>query len=166
MLIIFGGLPGAGKTTIAKALAQKIKATYLRIDSIEQSLKRAGIKSEEVGASGYEVGYAVAKENLQLGLIVISDSVNPLEITRQAWKQVAADARVRFFEIEITCSDQVEHHSRVESRQADIAGHKLPSWQDVCNKEYEPWESDHFVVDTAKTSVSEAVDLIIRKLKM
>ena len=34
MLIIFGGLPGTGKTTIARSLARKLSAAYVRIDSV------------------------------------------------------------------------------------------------------------------------------------
>jgi broad-specificity NMP kinase len=39
MLIIFGGLPGTGKTTISKEVAKRLKAVYLRVDTIEQTLK-------------------------------------------------------------------------------------------------------------------------------
>lgn len=38
MLIIFGGLPGTGKTTIARELARQTGAMHLRIDSIEQAI--------------------------------------------------------------------------------------------------------------------------------
>lgn len=38
MLVVFGGLPGAGKTTISRALAQRVGATYLRIDLVEQAI--------------------------------------------------------------------------------------------------------------------------------
>ncbi|GKV79057.1 hypothetical protein PEC106568_42300 [Pectobacterium carotovorum subsp. carotovorum] len=38
MLIILGGLPGTGKSTIARLLASRLNAVWLRIDSIEQSL--------------------------------------------------------------------------------------------------------------------------------
>jgi predicted kinase len=37
MLIAFCGLPGAGKTTLARRLAQQRQATYLRIDAIEEA---------------------------------------------------------------------------------------------------------------------------------
>src|ERR1017187_8131926 len=39
MLIIFGGLPGVGKTAIAKELARLIGALHLRVDSIEQAFR-------------------------------------------------------------------------------------------------------------------------------
>ena len=37
MLIVFGGLPGTGKTTVARELARQLGAVHLRIDSIEQA---------------------------------------------------------------------------------------------------------------------------------
>jgi predicted kinase len=82
MLIVFAGLPGCGKSTIAAALAKRLEATYLRIDSIEQAIVDAQIKP---GAAGYFVAYRVAADNLRLGRMVIADSMNPLQITRNAW---------------------------------------------------------------------------------
>jgi len=39
MLIVFAGLPGTGKTTLARALSQAVQASCLRIDTIEQALR-------------------------------------------------------------------------------------------------------------------------------
>ncbi|CAM3662087.1 hypothetical protein [Legionella longbeachae] len=39
-----------------------------------------------IGPEGYLISYAIAKENLALGLTVIADSVNPIAITRQDWQ--------------------------------------------------------------------------------
>lgn len=43
MLIILGGLPGAGKTTIARELALRLGAVHIRIDSIEQATRDSGV---------------------------------------------------------------------------------------------------------------------------
>jgi len=165
MLIVFGGLPGVGKSTIAQNIVRKLSAVYLRIDSVEQALIRSGIDSTEIGPSGYVIGYAVAKDNLQLGLTVVADSVNPLEITRQAWRNVALEVGVQCIEIELICSDHAEHRCRVESRTADIPGHQLPNWQNVLEREYETWDSEHLIVDTSMTSADQVVDAIVRNLK-
>jgi len=61
MLIVFGGLPGTGKTTLARAFAQERLATYLRIDTIEQALRSSDVLAGDVGPAGYIVAYALAE---------------------------------------------------------------------------------------------------------
>ena len=59
LLIVFGGLPATGKTTIARVLTQRLDATYLRVDAIEQRLKDQGLA---VGPTGYVIANALATE--------------------------------------------------------------------------------------------------------
>ena len=63
-------------------------------------------------------------------------------------------------QIEVICSDLKEHQRRVENRKADILNHNQPTWSDVLNRDYEPWEVD-LVIDTAKLSIEQAVGQII-----
>jgi len=111
VLISLSGLPGVGKTTVARELAAQIGAVHLRIDSIEQALRNEGIQVE---GEGYAVAYAVAEDNLRFGRVVISDCVNPDRGTREAWRAVADRAGVRMVDVEIVCSDSDEHRRRVE----------------------------------------------------
>jgi predicted kinase len=46
MLYIFGGLPGAGKSTLSRHLARRIRAVHLRVDTIEHALKESGTTLE------------------------------------------------------------------------------------------------------------------------
>jgi predicted kinase len=139
MLITFGGLPGSGKTTIARELARKISAVYLRIDSVEQAIRASQLSSQPLNDAGYRVAYAVAADNPRIGRTVIADSVNPLQLTRDAWIAVANSVPVSFVEIEVTCSDADEHRRRVEERANDLPGLKPPTWADVAAREYQPW---------------------------
>jgi predicted kinase len=160
MLIVFGGRPGTGKTTVAQALARKLAAVYLRIDTLEQAFLASGNGGEDVGPAGYLAGYAVAKDNLRLGLTVVADSVNAFQFTRSHWRSVALEAGVDVFEIELMCSDTTVHRQRVEGRKADIPGHKLPTWKSMLERQYDAWETEHLVVDTVSLTVEQAVETI------
>ena len=85
-LIVFGGLPGTGKTTVSRELAMRLAAIYLRIDAIEQTLRNADLS---VDALGYTIGNALAAEGLKLCVTVIVDCVNPVQASRDDWRQTA-----------------------------------------------------------------------------
>jgi predicted kinase len=163
MLIVFGGLPGTGKTTLARELSRQLSAVYLRIDTLELSIVRSGIASD-AGPAGYVAGYALAADNLTLGMTVVADAVNALTLTRDAWIEAAKLASAPFVEIEVICSDKAEHRRRVEAREPDIAGHAVPTWQEILDRRYEPWLRKHLVIDTATLPISQAVRELTHQL--
>jgi len=164
MLYIFGGLPGTGKSTLSKRLAQRLNAVYVRIDSIEQAIRNAGGAIQ--GPEGYSVGYALTADNLRMGHLVVVDSVNPIELTRRAWREVAEQAAQPFIEIEVICSNPTEHRHRVETRPVEIAGHIHPTWQAVVTRDYEAWPEPHLVLDTAGQSIDESFATLLQRLRL
>ncbi|MBX3095340.1 MAG: AAA family ATPase [Fimbriimonadaceae bacterium] len=161
MLIIFSGLPGVGKTTIAKELARRLGAVYLRADTVEQAMVEGGIPMGEIEGKGYLVAMRVATENLRLGRVVVADSVNCWRLTREWWRSAATDANAPFLDVEVICSDEEEHRRRVEDRRADIAGHDLPDWRAVVERDYHSWDEQVLVVDTAYLSQEKCVRKIL-----
>jgi predicted kinase len=152
-LIVFGGLPGTGKTAVSRELTIRLDATYIRIDAIEQTLQAAGLT---VGTMGYAVANALAAENLKLGRVVIADCVNPVLASRLGWRQTALQSSARIVEIELVCSDLTLHRHRAESR--SISGQRQPTWDEIMNRHYEPWDREHLVLDTAYSSLNHLVD--------
>src|SRR5688572_30698345 len=90
-LYVFSGLPGAGKTVLSQQLATHFGAAYLRIDTIEQALR--DICGINVQGEGYRLAYRIAADNLRLGVSVVADSCNPIELTRDEWEEVARQSQ-------------------------------------------------------------------------
>lgn len=154
VLYLFSGLPGTGKSTLAQLIAQRLKAVYLRIDTIEQGL--IDLCAVDVQGEGYRLAYRIAADNLRQGMSVVADCCNPIELTRREWEQVARDAQARHVNIEVVCSDIAEHRRRIETRLCTVPGMKLPTWHDVMNREYDDWTTGRIVIDTSK-SVADCV---------
>jgi predicted kinase len=164
VLIAFGGLPGTGKTTLAKAVAKRYSAVYLRIDTIESAIRTTAMLPEDIGPAGYVVAYRVAEENLRLGRVVVADSVNPLQITRESWSLAARNACVPLVEVEVLCSDPVEHRRRIESKTPDLDGLPPLTWATVCHRTYEEWSAPHLTIDTAGKSIAETEQELMDRL--
>ena len=167
LLVVIGGLPAVGKTAVCRALLGERPMTppmtWLRVDSIEQALRRSGEMAPDMpGGAGYYAAAAVAGDVLSTGGDVLVECVNPLPITRRLWERTAADAGSRLLQVELVCSDRDEHRRRVEQRVSDIAGLVLPDWRDVLQRDYAPWPEADLRLDTGRLEVTGAAELIAR----
>lgn len=163
MLVVVAGRAGTGKTTLARGLACDLAATYLRVDAIETAL--ATVRDSAVtGPDGYAVAHLVARSNLDLGRDVVVDAVCPVPESRSAW--AVADDRTDVVVFETALDDAAEHRRRVEDRRPDMPGQHVPTWADVEDDGYAPWDEARdglrTVVDT--TSAEDALRCARRRL--
>jgi len=164
ILYIFSGLPGAGKTAIAKEIAKSIKAAYFRLDTVEHGLKEVcAVKAQ---GEGYRLTYRIVADNLKLGNDVIVDCCNPWELTRNEWEKIAADCDGYYINIEIVCSDRNEHRNRVEKRESDMDGFLQPSWEEIQLRDYHEWKKKRIIIETANKGVSECATELLDKINI
>lgn len=164
ILFAFSGLPASGKSTLAKHIAKTYRAVYLRIDTIEQSL--LDLCQFKVQGEGYELSYRIASDNLKLGNNVVSDSCNPINLTREAWENLALLNGCRCINIEVICSDEVEHQKRLKERVNEVENLKVLSWGEVVGKEYHSWTEDRIIIETAHKSITSCVDELVDKIEL
>lgn len=163
ILFIMSGLPGSGKSTLSRFLVRKYKIPYIHIDTIEQGLR--DLCHIEVIAEGYGLSYRIAAEHLRLGVHLLVDSCNPINLTRRAWEAIAEDNHGDIINIEVICSDKNEHRQRIETRIMEVENLKPPTWIDVENRIFHPWEGERIVIDTAHKSIEESQKELDRKIR-
>jgi len=164
VLVVVGGLPATGKSTIASALARRTSTPYLRVDRIEQAIVAWSALSHPLGPVGYAVAHALVREQLELGLAIIVECVNPTALTRDAWAETAEAAGAELVEVEVSCSNEDQHKRRAEGRSSDVEGLVKPAWTAILDREYEPWLRRPLVVDSATTSPDSAAQRIASRM--
>jgi predicted kinase len=162
LLIAFAGLPGTGKSTLAREVALRKNAVWLRVDTAEAAMLKAGLpRSDETGLAAYVVVRDLAAVQLRLGRSVIIDAVNGVEEAREMWRDLATECGATSLVVEVICSNSEEHRRRVESRAAPTPPLPAPTWEQVRTREYLPWTEPILTVDTVKPT-DETISRILR----
>lgn len=144
MLILLSGLPGTGKSSLARAVCGEGRAVHLRIDTIEAALMRSVLRPASVEDMGYLVAAAQAAELIGGGHVVVGDAVNATSEGRAAWDVVPGPRLT----VEVVCSDEVRHRKRIEDRWA--VDPRRSNWAAVEARRWVPWDRPVLRLDTAE----------------
>lgn len=155
--VVMAGLPGVGKSTLAEAYAREIGALWLRVDRIEAALRDSHMMTEDLADGGYRALQAAAGAALEQGIDVVSDSVNPVAVTRDQYRAVSRASAARHVDVVITCSNSEEHRARVEARHATHGDPAVPDWARVAARHFEPFPEAAITLDTSELTVDAAV---------
>jgi predicted kinase len=152
-LIIFSGLPGTGKSTLAEAVGKELGIPVFARDWLEATLLRCDLQSKKEGKSlswaGYELMTVLAERQLILGQSAILDSVAGTETIRGTWRQLSRQYGADWRVIECHCSDEYLHRSRLKIRERNIPGWHELEWHDVekAKQYYCPWNDECLKLD-------------------
>ena len=147
MLVLVCGLPGTGKTTLAKALAEGRGAVHISSDAVrvEALGKRTYSTEEKFGVYGLML--EVAERLLGEGKEVLLDATFYKRELREKARGVAEEAGTGFRIIECITEEgllkgRVKTGGERGKSEADFGVYKK------VRGEYEPVEGEHLVVDT------------------
>ncbi len=139
MLVIFSGLPGTGKSTLADKLARKLRWPLLRIDDVIGEVpENPGI---EFWDSKVTILLDLVNTQLELGLDVIVDSVF-MNMDRHHSQELARKYGVRFLPIYVFVSDDKVWEERVTARYNELNNKDVATWERIQHQRghFREWE--------------------------
>jgi predicted kinase len=145
-LVLVTGLQGTGKSTVAKAIAQRMRTAVLAHDWLMSGLRPFGeiqVALDDMGpfsrrTVGWSMLRALAQSQLREGRSIVLDGVaRAPEIER--CRLSARGEGARLVVVVTDCSDPELHRSRVEGRQRLIPNWYELEWSHV-QRSIETWE--------------------------
>lgn len=159
-LVIFSGLPGTGKSTLANRLARELRWPLLCIDDV------VGEVPENTGISFWDskvkILLGLAEVQLDLGLNVIVDSVF-MNMDRHHAQELARKYDVRFLPIYVHLSDDRVWEQRVTARYDEMNNKDVATWERIQHQRehFRDWEPDTALFIDSLHPVDQNYEMIL-----
>ncbi len=167
VLVMLSGLPGTGKSYLARKLCERVPFVVVESDFVRKTLFNPPTYSPRESALVHRVCHILIDRLLKKGLRVIFDATNLSEVHREYIYRLAERNNARLVIVQTVAPEEVVR-ARLEKRHTARDNHDL-SDADWCvywrMKHYQqPISRPHIVVDTSK-DLEEEIQKILRVLQ-
>ncbi|MDP9374151.1 MAG: AAA family ATPase [Chloroflexota bacterium] len=116
LLVQMSGAPGAGKSTVARAIGRRTGAAVLDHDVTKSALLEAGVAAAVAGQASYQMLLALGRSLLDQGISVVLDSPCYYQELLDAGLHMAAETNACYRYVECATEDLVELSRRLRDR--------------------------------------------------
>ena len=153
MIIVICGLPGVGKTTLAKEIAPLVNAVLLSTDKIRKELFSRPMYGWRERRLIYDVMVLMAKYLGKVGINCILDATFTRQPSRLEIKEKLGLTGKDFHIIECICPEDIVI-LRLRQRKHDYSDADFSVYKKM-KRIYEPVKEEHITIDTSKLSKTD-----------
>lgn len=166
-LVVLTGLPGAGKSHLARELSRRYPLAVLNSDALRAVLFPHPQHSDEENARLFPATHVVLDRLLARGVSAVLDATNLREAHRRPLYQLAERRGARLVVVQVTAPEEMAKERLRRRRRGETPGDISEAGLEVYDKmraDAEPVRRPHIVVDTSK-DVGPALDKILAELQ-
>jgi predicted kinase len=148
--IVMRGYPGTGKSTIARAIATALHAPLIDRDILRQKAVDIFGNLPQVGRFSYELMFALAEEQLRLGLSVVVDMPLTYRRTYEQSQELAKTFHMPMLVVHCQCPPEVQKR-RLEGRKGKVSEFQITSWDEWMQwkSRFEDFDDGGCIIDTS-----------------
>jgi predicted kinase len=147
LIILFCGLPGVGKTTLANEVSRLVNAVVLSSDKIRKELIPKPTYRPKEKKLIYDIFILIAKYLNEAGVDCILDATFNKEIFRNRVRKSLALSTKEFCIVECACTEEIVI-SRLRKRKGGFSDADISIYR-MMKKIFEPIPEPHIVANTS-----------------